>query len=249
MSFVDIKLRSERFRQAVARVPQVAEFQLTRALNDIGNAFRSHMIETRMSGPPGIAAGTGELRQSLGHHVGIGERGRQVRIGFYGPEARSARLHEYGGVVTANGSHSRCGKGIALAIPLPAAKTANLRVRMGPCEYGQYDPQTNPTGLLLIRSKKGNLILAAIQGAGKAVRRTPKPLGDTPIRDSRGRLSRGSPKPGKLVPMFVLKRSVTFRPKLGFRKTWAEFRPRAVALVRGAKDAILAAAFPGSGRL
>lgn len=244
MSFVDVKLNSERFRRAVAKVPGLAEVQINRALTDIGNAFRSHMIETRMSGPPGLSAGDGEFRKSLGFHVGQGERGRQLRVGFYGPGGKPARLHEYGGVVTANGSHARCGKGLALAIPLKAAKTANLRSRMGPCEYGHYDPVKNPTGLVPIMSKKGNILLMAVVGGGKAVRRDPRTVTPGQARP-RGSFSRAERR--QMVPMFVLKRSVTFRPKLGFIRTWGEFKPRALARIDRAKEAVIAAAFGKGG--
>lgn len=233
--FMSVSFSSAKLRAAIAKAPTLARAQFGQALEDIGNGFRALMGERMQA-----TQKTGVLRRSLGHIVSDSPAGQKVLIGFYGEGGRYAKIREYGGTITANGKYSRGGKGLMLAIPLPAAKTANGRVRMGPTEYGEYDYKKNPTGLALIKSKRGNLLLVQIKRTGIKTRRQDWRLykGQKGLRQ----LSEFTQtEREKMVPMFVLKRSVTQKGNLGFLAAWRGFQSRAMARVQRATAALLSA--------
>ena len=207
MTFSDVRLRKK-----IAASPALAQKHFKAGLDDIGNGFRAHMGEAMQE-----ISKTGTLRRSLDYHHVQRKSGMGVLIGFYGEGARYARQREFGGTITANGNASKCGTGKYLAIPLPAARNANNRLRAGPCDMKD---------LKLIKSKAGNLLL---------VKMAKKP------KRGRGRVGGRTAARVPFTVMFVLKKSVTQTGNLGFIKTWRAFRNRAVARMNKAKRDFLAA--------
>lgn len=241
---------SSRLRTAIAKVPAVAHQEIGRALYDIGAKFRQVVAEERLSGRPGLNANTGKLRDSLDHRVVTMAEGRGVLVGFYGPQGAFAGVHEHGATIKANGNASKCGSGKMLAIPLAAVKTKNQHLKQAsPCDLGRFS-KTNPKGLKLIKSKRGNLLLVAL----KKIRAT-KPRrrrgGALPVKTAlTGKRPRGGRSTAKkkrqpvyaITPMYVLKPQVKIPKRLGFREAWIAFRPRAKVRVEQAFSTIMRAA-------
>jgi len=240
VSTIRIQVRSDRLRAAIARAPLLAATAFRQATTQAGLGFRARMIEGRMSGPPGINAGTGELRKSLNAVPFQGDDVFGCKVGFYGPQGKPARIHEYGGTIRANGNASACGKGKYLAIPLPAAKTGNGRVRRNPCEFGEYDAKKNPTGLLLIKSKKGNLLLVSVGKAkGAPKTRLAKGIRKNVTKAHAAALEKKQ-SAQTITPLFVLKTSVTIPPRLGFVAEFRAFLPTINAFLKRAVQQVLA---------
>lgn len=244
------RIDSSRLRAAIAKVPVVAQQEVGRALYDIGAKFKQVVSEERLSGRPGLNANTGKLRDSLDFRVVPVASGRGVLVGFYGPQGVWAGVHEGGATIKANGNASKCGSGKMLAIPLDAVKTKNKHLRQAsPCDLGKWS-KTNPKGLKLIKSRRGNLLLVAL----KKIRAT-KPRrrrgGALPAKvatvGKRPRVGRGTAKTKRqpvyaITPMYVLKREVKIPKRLGFREAWVKFQPRAKVRVGQAFEAIARAA-------
>lgn len=195
---IQFSLNNAKFKEAARALPALADREMRTALEAVGVKFREVVVTTRLSGRPGLESRTGRTVGGLVHQVRAD--GKAVKVLFHGEPAAWVNIHETGGVIVANGSHSVCGKGKMLAIPLRAAKTASAFLRAGPCGRN----------LILIRSKTGNLILAERTAQG-------------------------------LVPMFVLKRSVTIPARLGFRAAWRKFAPDALNRIKRGMIAVITA--------
>ncbi len=138
-----------------ANTRHLAEWQRQKPiiLAQVGEGFKTHFRESRLSGPPGVTTKTGTFARSHGHHVKVTGTQAQLFTGFYGEPGRRARLLEYGGTIFANGRASKCGSGKYLAIPLRSARTAAGYQRQGPCEYSDLKiiPGRKPQTWLLVR--------------------------------------------------------------------------------------------------
>jgi len=220
---IQLRFSDKKFRAMVKKAPGLLRQTFTQALNDIGNGFVAEMKETRLSGPPGLQPRTGVTRRSLTHQVGalgaaVGGGMQPLRLSIYfeGAAAKWVGGHERGITIQANGNASVCGKGRMLAIPLPAARTAAGVARSGPC---------NMQGLVLIKSKKGNLLLVK-PGAKR----------------KRARGAVGAPAPPDFTPMFVLKKQVRIPARLGFATTWRGYLPVVRSQLADARKSFVAAA-------
>lgn len=122
---------------------------------------------------------SGRLRNSMGQETKAEGSLIKTLLGSMG--VVYARIQEFGGLIKPK-------RGKYLAIPLSAAKT-----KAGVARYAS--PRDIP-GLVFLKSKTGNPILAQRVAKGKK---------------------------SKLVPMFVLVKSVTLKPTLGLRDTIKKF--------------------------
>lgn len=241
---IDVKVNTDRMRRLAQQSHGILREQVKQAMEANGLGFRQVMVTKNLSGRPGLNAISGQLRASLGHRVDDPADSIGVFIGFYGGATKYVGIHERGGVITANGHASVCGKGRLLAIPVGEAKTASGVLRQGPCEYPK--DKSDPGALFFIKTPFGGVLARKIDtpppssvkskrrrkgktGATKAAKRQYKNGG----KRAKQMLSRVE-KLGRSVEeqhkhaiqvLFVLKPSVYIPPRLKFRETFKEYLP------------------------
>lgn len=149
MAEIEAKFDTSPLDRAAASAEPVIFAALRGATDSILRAFESRHIKERMTGRPGVAARTGQLRRSWKVLV-QGERVEDLR-GTYATNARHARMQEFGGI-----QKPRTAK--MLAIPLEASRTA-AGVSRWNTPLRAILPAAFPGGTFVRRSKAGNLIL------------------------------------------------------------------------------------------
>ena len=180
--------------------------RIQRVLQLGGQRFLARMQRERLSGPTGpssLSRRTGELaRHAIQYTVVTGKATMRLVV-WVSKAVPYARIHEFGGTVRPKSSKY-------LAIPIGAAKTKAGVARKRPREIPnlKFVPRKGRSPLLVLEHFKN----VKVKLLGKTIR-TDKVV-------------------TKSTPMFVLKRSVTIPPRLGFRQVWAQERAKIAAEVR-----------------
>lgn len=188
----------ERFHREAAR-------EIRRDMHRIGQGFRRVMFDrfkAPIAGPPFfenlsddlLKSRTGALRSTVGYEV-TGERLRELRLQLYAGDAQTARyvrIQEHGGTIKAK-------SGKYLTIPLPDNLTGSRGARAGadvrfPSARALFESERGRVAI--VRSKAGNLVVA--------------------YRPGRAMFGKGAKDTHYL---WLLKPSVTLKPRLGFGKT------------------------------
>lgn len=224
---VNIRIDTPSFERKLRRLRDLANSHTIQAARDFLEYFNAYWQKTKHRGRPGLMPRRGQGGGLLSSRqiIMTGDSVKTLRgVWSIGGERNPyARIQEFGGTVLPV-------KGKYLAIPLAAAKTAAGVSRVkGPLEYGKFSKE-NPGGLVLIKSKKGALLLMAVLG------KTEK--GRQKTRGFKG--AKGEKLRSRLVPMFVLKKQVTIPPRMGVRETFGSVdmaRARTRLMTRAMKRA------------
>ncbi len=173
---IQLDARTHRAIEAVRRYPQKFAKALGAAMQEGAARLASAISESQFTGDP-LQTRTGKLRASVSWKILPFDDQVVAAIGVIrGPARRYARIQEEGGTIKA-------APGKALAIPLPAARTASGRPRYpgGPRQAEKRHPGEV---FFLKRPGKPPLICRAKKVAG------------------------GGNRTGKVIPLFVLQKSV-----------------------------------------
>ena len=219
---ISIEVQAERLRDALQTAPKRLRAELATTLLKVGVAHE-HALKRRFraytgDSGDGIQKRSGGLMQAY-HltrpHPDSLEVVPHIRKGMRG--SHYARMQEFGGTV-------RPKRAKYLTVPLPAALTKagvlSGRYKIRPDGRGGFTTDAGDT--FLFKSRRGALLIG--------------------IKDRKtGRASaQGRGKKRELKPFYVLKKSVTLRPRLGFFGTWEllERRTLPALLQRSADRAI-----------
>lgn len=149
---------TRRFRAALRRSPEAVVAEMKRGLSQVHDRFYGAMVKAQRGA--GAKSRGRTLRPQIVRSIASEVVGTTLAYlkGISFTTHLAAAIQERGGVITANGRYSVCGKGKMLAIPLGPVKTKAGFARSGPC-----DDQS----LFLVRSRKGNLLLVkSTKGGG-----------------------------------------------------------------------------------
>lgn len=216
----------KRLTTLLARAPEIMGEQLRLAFSKGIRLFKNHFVETRLSGGSGLRRG--RHTSPAAWPVWVTPRGTSIdqihaRMWSIYPWMR---IHEQGGTITAR-------RRKMLAIPLRSAKAAGgylkgAFVRITDASTLQTMSRFNPTALSYVGENERSLY--AVPGL-------------ITIKSKKGQLllGRGDPVTMKFTPLFVLKRSVTIKPRLKLRYTfarWARGPEFALVLRNGMRAAL-----------
>lgn|GEM_PF-5267481 len=210
----------KRLTTLLARSPEIMGEQLRLSFSKGIRLFKTHFIETRMSGRPGL--NRGRHTSPAAWPVWVTPRGTDIdqvhaRMWTVYPWMK---IHEDGGTITAR-------RRKYLAIPISR-------------EYGgQAKTEGGYLRGAFVRITDKDTAAPDYVGAGE---RSLYAVGGLfPFRSKKGNLLLGMRKGGDLVPMFVLKRQVTIKPRLKMRYTftrWARGQELAMVLRNGMRTAL-----------
>jgi len=203
--------------------------EVLKLLKEGAQRFEREMLTKHLTGPTGptsLSVQSGDLRRTL--TAGVASFGQnQVRMfAIIGTGLPYAKIHEYGGVVTAKNAQY-------LAIPLPGMGRKN-----------QVSPRQYPGQLVPIRTRFGNLILAEILGKTKSGRQKTRTYKTgahwtypgSKVLNKNGELVdlvvEGTAK-STILPVYVLKESVTIPARMQFRETFRAEAANTLGIIRG----------------
>ncbi len=199
-----------RFNFLAGAVPIEMAKQMRDAAFKTVTRFRQVFVRVRMSGRPGLNRITGDLIRSF--RVGRSPRGTDLDdvVSWLASRSRYAAIHEFGGVI-------RPKRRRMLAIPLKAAKTEAGAVKG---EAVRVAPTSATFGTTKIRKGERTLYarkdLIFIKRLG----------GKSPLLVKKF----GEGKNARILPMYVLKASVTIPPRLQFFDTFTTWVRKPAAL-------------------
>jgi hypothetical protein len=201
---MESKVEINDLRNALRKVPEAMDKELRVAFRDHGFFFRATMIERQFTGFTTSAPReggrvqnrSGLLRRSFGSEVAGGlNKGSPLTLVVFSSGVKYARMQEYGGTV-------RPKRGQYLTIPLPDSMTrsGNPRYPGGARQlFTQY-----PKQISIVKSpKSGKLFI---------------------VSDGKPGTNATKGKNAQTQWLYILKKSVTIPPRLGFRSTWRSTR-------------------------
>lgn len=212
-----LDIDAKRWREAVRKWPRTLAEAMRLALLRAMTEFREKFRESRLRGRPGLNRRSGFLFNSF--QPGVTPKGTALNMvqAFVASWSPYAPIHETGGTIRPKNRKY-------LAVPIstwsqeagfsgPAFGRGKAGVISG-LMVGSQAGTTKPSlygvkGLQLIKSKKGNLLLV-----------------------DQAKLARGT-----IVPIFVLKKSVTIPPRMGFFSTFRSW-VSAGGFLKHVRDAI-----------
>lgn len=208
----------QRFSFLAGAIPTEMAKQMGDAAWKTVTQFRKVFVRARLSGRPGLNRITGDLIRSF--QVGRSPRGTPLDdiVSWLASRSRYAAIHETGGTI-------RPKRRRALAIPLPAAKTEagavkGEAVRIAPAS-AQFGSTQIQKGERTLYARKDLVFLHS--GKRKAQGKAPLLVKIV-----------GKGKNARIIPMYVLKTSVTIPPRMHFFDTFKAWvaRPRALRFFR-----------------
>lgn len=214
MAIIEANVLADGFSFFAGRFPTEAAKEMGDAAWKTAQRFRSIFIKARLSGRPGLNRITGSLIRSF--RVGRSPRGvpLDMVVSWLASASPYGPIHETGGTI-------RPKRRRALAIPLPAALTGAGATKGASIALAPSDATFGSTEI-----KKGERTLYARRDlvylhSGKAKAQGKPPLLVKLV---------GKGKNARIIPMYVLKTSVTIKPRLRFFDTFRDWSGRPAAL-------------------
>lgn len=209
---IKTQVDASRVLSVLGKLPMAVRFQFGDALDHISLKFLKKFRNERLSGGEGVKARPFGLFRRFKRVFLVPSDTQTMGVEIF-TESKIAKLHEEGGVMkTAR----------RIAVPIPVPKSTEITET----DQGAVRKQYGGTPYYRdVKALQGRLHLRVITVGGKTYLFAPKGSGD-----------KNQP------PLFVLKDSVTLKPRLGFYKTWTDMEPEAIkivsdALTKAVKDA------------
>lgn len=214
MADFDFQVLDEKIRVLLRKIPDRLTNVTRRALLGMAVAFRTEFQTKRLSGRPGLNRRTGDLEDSF--KFGVSPPGELFKNLFSWVISRSpyARIHEKGGTIYPKRRKH-------LAVPIPNSDAAR----------GALTAAGRTKGRDIRIAPPGGLLGGAIAGGERSLAAVPD-LIFIPGRNLPGGNHLLVRKEGdRIVPQYVLKRSVKIPKRLGFVDTFVSWGSRRQALL------------------